>query len=159
MTGASPAINWPDRFHPERAPVHVRNELGMAARPDQIWPILIDAARWPEWYPNAKGVRILTGENNLALGARFRWTTFGATIESEVVEFVAQARIAWTGRAVGIDVYHAWLITPSAKGAHVLTEETQYGGLARLAAALMPGRMEKHHAIWLEKLEARAIGR
>jgi len=156
MTSASSPIIWPDRFHPDRAPVHVRNDLDMAAKPERIWNTLIDATRWPDWYPNAKGVSILSGGDRLAPGARFRWTTFGATIVSEIAEFVPQSRIAWTGRAFGIDVYHAWLITPSAKGAHVLTEETQYGALARLAAALMPGRMEKFHQIWLENLQARA---
>lgn len=158
MTSAAASINWPDRFHPDRAPVHVRNELDMAARPEKIWAALIDAARWPEWYPNAANVSFLSGGGRLAPGARFRWKTFGATVVSEVAEFVPHQRIAWTGRALGIDVYHAWLMEPSARGACVLTEETQYGGLARLAAALLPGRMSKFHQLWLEKLEARAGG-
>jgi len=150
------SIAWPPRFHPDLAPVHVRNSLEMRVRPDLVWRALVDARRWPEWYPNARNVRILSGDDYLAHGAKFRWTTFGATIISEVAEFVPYERIAWTGRALGIDVYHAWLIAPSAKGAHVVTEETQYGALARLAAALMPGRMEKFHQIWLENLERRA---
>lgn len=158
MTSNAPTINWPERFHPARAPVHVRNDLDMAARPEKVWAALIDAARWPEWYPNAADVRLLSGGGELAPGVRFRWTTFGATIVSEVAEFKPCERIAWTGTAFGIDVYHAWLILPSARGAHVVTEETQYGALARLAAALLPGRMEKFHQIWLENLEARAGG-
>lgn len=158
MTRDASTINWPERFHPARAPVHVRNDLDMAASPEKVWAALIDAARWPEWYPNASNVRILSGGRELAPGERFRWTTFGATIVSEVAEFAPYERIAWTGTAFGIDVYHAWLILPSARGACVVTEETQYGALARLAAALLPGRMEKFHQIWLENLEARAGG-
>jgi hypothetical protein len=34
----------------------------------------------------------------------------------------------------------------------VLTEETQHGWLARLAAVAMPNRMHKYHQIWLEQL-------
>ena len=158
MTKSPSSIDWPDRFHPDRAPVHVRNELDMAARPENIWAALIDAARWPQWYPNASNVSILSGGGALSAGERFRWTTFGATIVSEVAEFAPFERIAWTGSAFGIDVYHAWLIQPSARGAYVLTEETQYGALARIAAALLPGRMSKYHQIWLENLEARASG-
>lgn len=150
------AIHWPARFHPDKAPVHVRNELEMAARPDQIWAALVRAPQWPDWYPNASGVTLLGGGDTLTLGARFRWTTFGATIVSEVAEFTPHDRIAWTGQAFGVDVYHAWLIKPSAHGAWVLTEETQYGFLARLAAGVMPGRMHRFHQIWLERLEARA---
>lgn len=156
---AEDGIIWPERFHPARAPVHVRNEIDAAAAPERLWAALIDARRWPEWYPNARNVRILTGELTLASGAMFRWTTFGATIVSEVVEFSPHERIAWTGRAPGIDVYHAWRITPTPNGAHVLTEETQYGALAGLAAALMPRRMSKFHQIWLERLAAQASAR
>jgi len=128
----------------------------MRAAPDKIWMALIDAKSWPQWYPNARRVEILSNEKQLSPGARFRWTTFGARIVSDVVEFIPNERIAWTGKAFGIDVYHAWLITPSANGAHVLTEETQYGALARLAAALAPKRMHRFHQIWLERLEVRA---
>ena len=89
MTNAAPSIVWPERFHPARAPVHVRNELDMAAHPEKVWAALIDAARWPEWYPNAANVRILSGDRELAPGARFRWTTFGATIVCMVWEVIA----------------------------------------------------------------------
>jgi uncharacterized protein YndB with AHSA1/START domain len=153
---SSNAIRWPVRFHPDTAPIHVRNELEMAARPEKIWAALVRAPQWPDWYPNASGVKLLDGAETLSLGGRFRWTTFGTTIVSEVAEFEPHERIAWTGKTFGVDVYHAWLIRPSAHGASVLTEETQYGFLARLAAGVMPGRMHRFHQIWLERLEVRA---
>ena len=156
MTTDGQAIRWPARFHPDRAPVHVRNELYMAAAPTRVFARLIAAPSWPDWYPNASKVTLLDGATTLSLGTRFRWTTFGARIVSEVAEFVPNERIAWTGRAPGIDIYHAWLIRPSEHGSFVLTEETQYGLLARLAAAAAPGRMSRHHQIWLERLEAQA---
>ena len=34
-------IHWPERYHPERAPVHVRNELAIAAPPETVWAWLI----------------------------------------------------------------------------------------------------------------------
>jgi len=156
MNTQEKSIAWPPRFHPDVAPVHVSNSLEMRASPELVWRALVDAWRWPEWYPNARNVRILSGGDFLAPGATFRWTTFGATIVSEVVEFLPFERIAWTGRAIGIDVYHAWLIAPSQTGCRVRTEETQYGFLARLASRLMPQRMRTFHQIWLENLERRA---
>ncbi len=149
-------IVWPSRFRPGVAPVHVRNELDMAAAPSRVFATLIAAPHWPDWYPNAKNVEMLDGGARLEAGARFRWTTFGVRIISEVKEFSPNERIAWDGRAFGVDVYHAWLIRPSARGAYVVTEETQHGGIARLAAALMPGRMSKFHQLWLEALEKRS---
>jgi len=156
MNAREKSIAWPPRFHPDIAPVHVSNSLEMHVKPELVWRALIAAKQWPQWYPNARNVRILSGSELLELGAKFRWTTFGASIVSEVVEFVPFERIAWTGRAIGIDVYHAWLISPSQGGCRVLTEETQYGFLARGASIFMPQRMRNFHQIWLENLERRA---
>ena len=151
------AIRWPDRYHPTRCPVHVSNALAIEAPIETVWAWLIRAPLWPSWYPNSANVRILDGAPpDLALGTRFRWKTFGVTIGSCVREFVPQERIAWDAQALGLDVYHAWLLTRTPSGCHVLTEETQHGFVARTGALLMPGRMHRHHQIWLERLRDRA---
>ncbi|MEZ5920249.1 MAG: SRPBCC family protein [Parvularculaceae bacterium] len=153
----SEKINWPPRFEPGVAPIHVRNELDMTAQPENVFAWLIDAAGWPSWYPNAADVRFTDrGVEKLQPGARFRWKTFGVSIVSRIAEFKHNERIAWDGRAIGVDVYHAWLIIPSRRGAHVITEETQYGVFARTAAALWPSRMHRFHQIWLENLAEKA---
>ena len=153
----SDGIRWPPRFHPDACPVHVCNELAMPIPADVVWACLIRAANWPAWYRNASRVRFLSGGGpDLALAASFRCTTFGVRIESTVQEFVPGERIAWDGRAVGIDVYHAWLIEKTTSGCRVLTEETQHGWLARLSHRLMPARMGRMHQVWLESLRDRA---
>jgi uncharacterized protein YndB with AHSA1/START domain len=102
-------------------------------------------------------VKIIEGLGpELRKKTRFRWKTFGVTITSRVLEYVPNERIAWDAHAFGIDAYHAWVLQPSAKGCHVLTEETQHGWLARLGKMLMPNRMSKFHQIWLEGLESKA---
>ena len=147
-------ILWPDHFAPPNCPIHVRNELAMSSSPEHVWAWLVAATLWPTWYVNASRVRILQGNgSNLALGTRFRWKTFGVTITSTVREFVPHERIAWDAHALGLEVYHAWLMQPTAEGGcRVLTEETQHGWLARLGKLLMPNRMYKYHQIWLESL-------
>jgi uncharacterized protein YndB with AHSA1/START domain len=150
-------IKWPERYSPQVAPVHVRNSLKISAPAADVWAWLVRAERWPDWYPNAARVRILRGGGpELALGTEFRWRTFGVGIRSTVREFVPGRRIAWDGRSLGIDVYHAWLIEESADGCRVLTEETQHGAIARLGAWLIPTRMSDFHQIWLENLAANA---
>ena len=152
------AIVWPARYAPGTAPVHVRNEILLAASCDVAWGWLIRAALWPSWYPNASRVRFLSGAApDLAAGVRFRWKTFGVSIDSTVTEFVPGERIAWTAKGFGVDAYHAWLLTPAPDGCRVLTEETQHGWLARLASFLMPGRMYRGHQLWLEGLNAQAM--
>ena len=154
-----PEIKWPDHYAPSHCPVHVRNELDMAASQERVWAWLTRPTLWPAWYVNSANVEILEGPGpDLKEGTRFRWKTFGITIESTVLECVPDERIAWEAHAFGVDVYHAWVLRPSAKGCRVLTEETQHGWLARLGKLFMPHRMYKYHQLWLEALESKARG-
>jgi hypothetical protein len=147
------AINWPDKYHPSRTGVHVTNSLAVDVNAEVLWAWMIRAELWPTWYPNSSNVVFLnTPGPDLALGTRFRWKTFGVTIESEVQEFIPYERLAWNAVGTGVDAYHAWLFEPG----NVLTEETQKGFLARLSSLAMPTRMHKYHQIWLEKLRDKA---
>ena len=151
-------IRWPDHYNPSNTPIHVRNEISIPAPPEAVWAWLIRAPLWPNWYPNSANVKFLEGTpTDLALGTRFRWKTFGVTIESKVNEFVPCERLAWDAHAMGLDVYHAWLLTKTTGGCHLLTEETQHGWLARLGAIFTPGRMYKLHQVWLERLAEKAV--
>jgi hypothetical protein len=64
-------------FDPSQADLFSHNELLINAPCERIWSHIIDAKGWPEWYPNAKEVKI-TGDNVLNDGTVFRWTTFTA---------------------------------------------------------------------------------
>ena len=139
--------------------MHVRNEIDIAASPDRVWAWLVRARGWPTWYPNSADVRLEGGGSELRAGTRFSWRTFSARLASRVEEFDAPARLAWSARGPGVDVYHAWLLTPMpAAACHVRTEESQYGGLARFDHLLRPHRMSRGHQLWLENLRARATG-
>lgn len=98
-------INWPEAYRPDATAVHVRNEMLIQA-PQRVWAWLVRARSWPDWYENARDVEVEAGAIDLSPGARFRWTTFGLSIESVVGEFVPFERIGWTGIGVGMDVYH-----------------------------------------------------
>ena len=150
-------VRWPPHYSPITAPVHVRNALDMEASADAVWAWLVRAQLWPEWYPNASDVNFLSGTPpDLRAGTRFKWKTFGVRLESTVLEFVPGERIAWDARGCGVDAYHAWVVSPIARGSHVLTEETQHGWVARLGNLMMPQRMHKYHQLWLERLADRA---
>jgi len=150
-------LHWPEQFHPSRAAIYVRNELSMSASQERIWSWLVRAELWPSWYPNSRNVRIEQGPRpDLTLGTRFRWRTFGVTIDSTVEEFAPHERIAWSARGLGVRAYHGWLIEKAVNGCHVVTEETQNGIVARLGALLMPNQMHHYHQIWLERLNEQA---
>lgn len=150
------AINWPDRYVPDRTAVQVSNEMAIDAPPSAVWAWLVRAKCWPKWYPNSRDVEIYCGATELSLGARFRWRTFGVPVRSTVREFVPNERIAWDAAGALLDAYHAWLIEPRPDGCWVLTEENQNGLAARAQALLMPNRMHTGHDLWLARLKERA---
>ena len=144
-------IIWPDEFHPDHVPIHVKNVLEMDVSPGAVWAWLIRAKGWPAWYPNAKRVRhegsVLQG------GTRFHWWTFGIPLTSKVVEYVPNERIAWNGKTIGVWIYHAWLIEKTETGCRVTTEESQHGWLCKLSKLIFPNNMYKFHQIWLENIQ------
>ena len=93
---------------------------------------------------------------DLAEGTRFRWKTFGVTIESTVLELVPGERIAWDAQGSAWTPIMPGSLSPAPQGCCVRTEETQHGWLARAASVAMPGRMHKYHQIWLEALGEQA---
>jgi len=147
-------ILWPKGFAPDEAPIHVVNRIETGTAPEIVWRRLIHAAGWPAIYANASDVAIEGGGADLFAGARFTWKTFGIALKSEVKEFGPETRIAWLAEGIGVTAYHAWLITPTAGGCTILTEETQYGLVSRVGRLLFPTRMERWHQKWLEALGA-----
>ena len=151
-------IRWPDRYAPDKVAVRVSNQIAIAAPPEAVWPWLIRASAWPDWYPNSADVKIAGGAMDLASGAHFTWRTFGVSVASTVQEFEPNERIAWTGTGLLLDICHAWLIEPRPGGCWVLTEEHQNGLAARAQALFMPKRMFQGHELWLANLKAKAEG-
>ncbi len=149
-------INWPPHFETGRAAAHVSNEIAIGAAPEIVWAWLVRAGGWPEWYPNSTDMHIAGGGVELGPQVAFTWRTFGVKVACKVEEWEPCSRIAWRGTGPMIEVYHAWLIEARPGGCHVLTEENQNGLAARAQAAFMPDRMFKGHALWLQRLRAKA---
>jgi hypothetical protein len=148
-------INWPSKYSPANAAIHVRNELLIPdVQIESVWTSLCRPDRWPTWYPNSSHVHIKNqAQPSLQLGTQFRWKTFSVTLDSTVLEFIPHERLAWDAHCNGVHAYHAWAFEKRAGGVYVLTEETQNGWLARLSSLFMPNRMSKWHQRWLEQLE------
>src|ERR1700733_2577171 len=83
LANRSPDIHWPAGFEPENADLFAHNDLIINASCERVWTHIIQASRWPTWYPNSKNVEIQGGDSLLRDGTVFRWTTFGLAIESK----------------------------------------------------------------------------
>jgi uncharacterized protein YndB with AHSA1/START domain len=151
----SPDIHWPEGFAPSGADLFAHNALDIDASCAIVWRVLVDAPKWPQWYANARDVKLADDAQPLLKpGAVFRWTTFGLSIESRVDEFVPESRLGWYGQAPGSApaFHHTWLLVPREGGCRVVTEEV---GIGRDAAALRrqdEGLMHRGHDLWLASL-------
>lgn len=144
---------WPADFNPRQAPVYVRNEIRTALAPEQLWPALITATDWPQWYPGARRVSIVGGGTALTATARFTWTTLRVRVKTQVTEFEPARRLAWSGTGPAAAGYHRWILTPTADGGcQVVTEEVQTGLLPRLTAGRLRRSLLANHQRWIEGL-------
>src|SRR5262249_49852268 len=96
---------------------------------------------------------------DLSLGARFSWWTFGVPVSTVVLELVPARRLAWRGEGLGSMGYHAFDLEPTARGTHLVTEETQRGAAVRVPRPLITRGLLPFHQRWLEGLaRAAALG-
>jgi uncharacterized protein YndB with AHSA1/START domain len=148
-------IRWPDGFDPQRADLFAHNAVLIAAPCERVWRHIIDAARWPDWYPNAKAVRLLGGDTVLGPGTTWRWTTFGLGIESRVYEYVPSSRLGWFGYAPGAppSFCHSWYLTPQRDGCLVAMDEVGIGSDAAHLRETDEGLMHRGHDVWLATLK------
>jgi Polyketide cyclase / dehydrase and lipid transport len=153
-------IHWPQGFDPSHADLFSHNELLINAPCERIWSHIIDATKWPEWYPNSKEVKI-TGDTALKDGTVFRWTTFGLPLESKVNEFTPYTRIGWYGYAPGTapSFYHTWYLKPRGDACLVVTDEVGKGKDAIHLRETNEGLMHRGHDLWLATLKWVSEGR
>ena len=150
-------VIWPEKYDPRTSVIYALNDIDVKAPPELVWQLLVDAERWSEYFPPEDQVRITSGGSELALGTRFSRVTVGFPMSLTVTEFAPFRRLAWAttvdGDETASSAYHGWVITPTAVGCHVLTEETQQGEffLEELGRK-RPGALFAYHQDWVERL-------
>jgi hypothetical protein len=150
----SPEIRWPEGFTPEDAELFAHNEIFIRAPRLRVWQHIIEAPKWPQWYPNAQDARIATGRLDvLQKGTRFAFDTLGLHIDGRVAEFIPESRLGWFGHGRGIDAYHAWLLIEFAGGCLVATEKVAKGATAVALRTADPDAIHKGHDLWLSTLK------
>lgn len=164
------AILWPEGFVPGLTDNFCSNEVieaGLSAA--DVWPLLVEPAKWPTYYANSANTRFYDGKGPLLEdGVRFYFETFGFPVEARCVECVAPSlgqpgRLAWHGWAGEeggrdrLDVHHAWLIETLDSGrVRILTQETQKGEPAQALRNTKPNPMINGHQDWLDGLVSAA---
>ena len=150
-------VIWPEKYNPGKSALYALNDIDIQAPPEVVWKLLVDAGNWSTWFPPEDQVRILTGGRELALGTRYTRVTVGFAMNLVVTECEPARRLAWSttvdGDETGSSAYHGWVITRTATGCHVLTEETQQGPFfLELIGRKHPGALYRYHQEWVESL-------
>jgi uncharacterized protein YndB with AHSA1/START domain len=148
-------IHWPERFDPEKADLFSHNALVINATCEKVWSHIVDAGKWPKWYPNSRDVHLLNGARVLEQGTIWRWTTFGLPLESKVHEYVPYTRLGWYGYAPGSQptFYHTWYLTPQGESCLVTTDEVGIGKDAAHLRETDESLMHRGHDLWLATLK------
>ena len=118
------------------APVVGAGETEIAAAREVVWEVLTGIERWPSWNPDVKSVSMHGG---LSEGAVFRWKSGPGTITSTLEHVEAPRRVAWTGKAFGLNAIHVYALE-ARDGTTVVRTEESYDGLV---ARLFRGRLQK----------------
>jgi hypothetical protein len=81
----SSEIHWPAGHAPADADLFAHNESLIHASCSNVWQHLVQAQTWPEWYPNSRKVKLLTGRTaGFTRTHNSQWDTFGVHIESRI---------------------------------------------------------------------------
>jgi hypothetical protein len=148
------AIHWPSSHTPDKAILFAHNEIVIAASCEKVWSHIVDARKWPDWYPNSRDVRLVNSNSGvLEKDTRFTWSTFGLPVDSTVAEFVSANRLGWFGKAPDVDAYHTWLLVSAGPACQVVTEEVTNGPAATAWRNSSPGALHEGHEVWLQKLK------
>ena len=112
------------------APVTAAGQIEIASKPEAVWDVLTDFAKWPSWNPDVKSMAF---DGDLAEGAEFRWKAGPGTITSTIRRVDRPHLIGWTGKTLGTSAVHVYRLEPRDGGTLVTTEESFDGPIARLA--------------------------
>ena len=55
----SSEIHWPAGLSSDNADLFAHNEIFIKAPSSRVWQHIIEAPKWPEWYPNSHDVQIV----------------------------------------------------------------------------------------------------
>lgn len=133
--------------------VTAQKHLVIEASPEVVWKVHTDINAWSQWQSSISSAHAVAP---LAVGSTFEWKSGGLTIASTVETLEPNRRISWTGKALGTQAKHTWMLQPRNGGTLVSTEEWMAGWLVSLLKLFAPTFLEKSLDVWLHDLKNKA---
>ena len=117
--------------------MHVETAIEIDAPPREVWAVMTDVERWPEWTTSVeRAERLDDGPLRVGSRARLKQPRFPPVVW-EVTDLEPVRSFSWTAKNVGVTSVGEHRITPQASGgATVNLSLRQQGPLAPLLAIL-----------------------
>lgn len=116
----------------------------IAACPADVWAVLSDVERWPDWTASMREItRLDSGPLRVGSTARVRQPT-GRPMVWTVSELDAERNFAWTASGPGIRFTGDHELTPSGDGVQAVLTFTVAGPMAWLGRLLAGGRVRRY---------------
>jgi uncharacterized membrane protein len=136
-----------------------RNAFSVAvnidAPPDQVFAVLCDVERWPEWTPTMTSVqRLDQGPLTVGSSAQIRQPKLRPAVW-KVTELEAQ-NFTWVARAPGLRMKAGHRVERQGAGSRVLLSFEMSGLMARVASRLFGGLIEQYVTTESQKLKQRS---
>jgi hypothetical protein len=135
---------------PRNAPAVASKEAFVHASPEDVWTVLSDLEKWPQWNESVKTMEV---RGPVAPGTEFRWVAGRTKITSRLEEVDPPHRIVWSGTTMGIRAVHIWELTADDTSTKVSTQESFQGLIVRLFARRMGRSLERALAQSVEALK------
>jgi uncharacterized protein YndB with AHSA1/START domain len=130
-----------------------QKRLVIEASPEVVWKVHTDINAWSQWHSSISSARAVAP---LAVGSSFKWKSSGLTITSTVHTLEPNQRISWTGKSLGTQADHTWMLQAQNWGTLVTTEESMAGWLVSLLKLLTPTFLDRSLDVWLRDLKNKA---
>ncbi len=151
----SSEIHWPAGFSPDDSDLFAHNEIFIKAPSPTVWQHIVEAQKWPGWYPNSHDVQVENDQGGvLKADSKFEWSTFGLHITSTIHEFVPNNRLGWFGKRCRRRCHLLpYLASSTSDGCQVVTEEVAKGPGAIAFRKSDPNALHRGHELWLSSLK------
>ena len=131
------------------------------AAASEVWAVLSDVARWPEWTPTIDSVRRFD-EGPLRLGSRAEVRQPRLPKATwEVTELVAGRSFTWEATGPGMRTIGRHVVVPDGpdgRGALVTLGIEQLGPMGAVAALVWRGLTQRYIELEASSLDARVTG-
>lgn len=136
-----------------KAPVVVETSIEIEAAPADVWRVLTEVARWPEWHEGIASAKL---GGALAEGSTIDWQIAGQEAHATITRVAPASAFDWEGTGGEMRGMHSWQLEPSGRGTRLSNSESVEDGFASTDSATMRQMLFDVLQTWNSRLKTRA---